>query len=385
MNAYGLIILYIILGFFSLKPIQKNTVPMDSRVDGNYIGAFFKSNLESYPLYRSNFPKKDFIVKSADQLKLALLKAKKGDVIYLNDKSVFDFTNQINLRIPGGVTLYSGRGNKKSKGALILTQSHKTFPLFITTGDSVKISGIRFKGPDSTRINSIEIAKALIGGKVGLAELDLGKVKSYAIPNSNAIQIYHKGVEIENCEIYNWSYAGIYVRKGGKAFIHHNYIHHNQRAGLGYGITIDRGFALIRANIFDYNRHAIAGTGALGTSYTANYNIALEHSTIQGHIFDMHGGKDRKDGTDIAGDSIKISYNTFYVTDYPAIMIRGIPRFSSIINNNTLIKVTENLAAEGLKDKYSDDKKEISSLIKQSNKKGNLKIYNNDIRFKRKK
>ena len=120
-------------------------------------------------------------------------------------------------------------------------------------------------------------------------------------------------------------------------------IHHCQRYGLGYGVLMQMGYARIRGKLFDYNRHAIAGTGEAGTSYTADFNVCLPHSTLQGHIFDMHGGTDRKDGTTTAGDSIKINNNLFFVKEKtsPAIRVRGIPRFNSSVYNNTYVIVKD--------------------------------------------
>ena len=88
--------------------------------------------------------------------------------------------------------------------------------------------------------------------------------------------------------------------RASKAYIHHNNIHHCQRSGLGYGVALDEADAIIEANLFDWCRHAIAGTGSPGTSYEARYNIHLENASS--HCFDMHGGGDRGDGTNIAGD-----------------------------------------------------------------------------------
>ena len=43
------------------------------------------------------------------------------------------------------------------------------------------------------------------------------------------------------------------------------------------------------------------------------------------HCFDMHGGRDRKDGTDIAGRAIEIHNNTFRAPEIP-VVIRGVPQ-----------------------------------------------------------
>jgi len=86
----------------------------------------------------------------------------------------------------------------------------------------------------------------------------------------------------------------------------------NQRNGLGYGVSHGYGkniSSLVECNLFDYNRHSIAGTGVPGNSYEARNNVELGASLS--HNFDMHGGKGRRDGTDIAGTKILIHHNTF--------------------------------------------------------------------------
>ena len=356
-------------------------VPETKIVDGNYIGGHYKANVNNYRVYRSDHKGSGQVVKTVTGLISALSKARKGSVIYLDDYSKFDLTGRRKITIPGGVTLRSGRGINKLRGALIVTDSLNTLPLFVTGGDSVVISGIRFRGPDRYEVNYAEIVRAYGKSIKGLAKLGTEKTRAYSLPNSNAIQVYHKGVVIENCEIYNWSYAGIYVRKKASVSIHHNYIHHNQRQGLGYGISVDGGHALIRANLFDYNRHAVAGSGVAGTSYTASYNIALENSTNQAHIFDMHGGKDRKDGTDIAGDQFNIHDNVFYVKGNPAIRIRGVPKTASKIYNNTIVQVGSSNGASRSVAKVSTEPQEqaLKRLIQQTNKKGNIRIYDNKV------
>jgi hypothetical protein len=115
-------------------------------------------------------------------------------------------------------------------------------------------------------------------------------------------------------------------------YVHHNFIHHCQRAGLGYGVSLDQADALIEANIFDWCRHHIAATGAPGTSYEARYNIVLTNASS--HYFDMHGGRDRGDGTGIAGDWMKVHHNTFQGLDQKAVVIRGTPNQPAYIHHN---------------------------------------------------
>lgn len=75
--------------------------------------------------------------------------------------------------------------------------------------------------------------------------------------------------------------------------------------GLGYGVEVDAGgFPYIQGNVFDNNRHAIAGSGKTGDGYTAIGNLLLNPGlnkdrdgleVIYNHQIDMHG-------TDNCGD-----------------------------------------------------------------------------------
>lgn len=307
-------------------------------VDGNYIGGLFNYDPSSYPIFKSKIGPPTTTVSSADELKNALKKAVAGNIIYVKDDAQIDLSDNTPLTVPTGVTLCSGRGKDRSQGALIFSNTLKTDPMFIAASN-VKIVGLRIKGPDGTDINKPELEKArtMHLRNEPNKPIDTVNFKVYGIPNSYGVSVVGRNVNVQDCEIFNWSYAGVFVHKKATAIIDHNYIHHCQRWGLGYGVCLQMGFATIMANLFDYDRHAIAGTGEAGTGYIADYNVSLPHSTLQGHIFDMHGGTDRKDGTTTAGDSIKIFNNLFFVKVNPAIRIRGIPLYNSSIYNNSFV------------------------------------------------
>ena len=82
--------------------------------------------------------------------------------------------------------------------------------------------------------------------------------------------------------------------------------------GLGYGVQIAQGSALVEANIFDYTRHAVSGGGAPGEGYEAQYNIHLGNAI--GQIFDVHGYTNPATGQLNAGNTYKIHHNTVIAT-----------------------------------------------------------------------
>lgn len=301
--------------------------------------------------YAAVVTKGDYRVNTANELIAALKNAKKPQVVYVEDDAEIDLSAEKPMVIGPGVTLASGRGRGDSQGALLFSNELAASPLFSVGGEGVRVTGLRLRGPDQQR-RTEQMQKLHKEGRY------------YSIPNSDGIICSHPGLEVDNCEIWGWSHAGVFLKAGAaKAHIHHNYMHHNQRSGLGYGVCLDQSDALIEANLFDWCRHHIAGTGRPGTSYEARYNLVLENAN--GHSFDMHGGADRKDGTDIAGDSISIHHNTFRATSVRAIVIRGIPRQSVEINHNWFL--------------HPDCEKAIA----QTNASGNINIGRNQYTTER--
>ncbi|MDD3927621.1 MAG: LamG domain-containing protein [bacterium] len=264
----------------------------------------------------------DYSVSTKSELLYALANAISGDIVYIGGTAQIDLTGYEDIWIAGGVTLASDRGRNGSSGALLYTTQYATFPLFLCSGADVRVTGLRLCGPDPE-----------------IREVDT------TFPNSRGIKTAYSGLEVDNCEISAWSHAGIYLDAGATdAYVHHNYIHHCQRAELGYGVVLGYGnaTAIIEANQFDWCRHGIAGSGVTGNSYEARYNLVLENAN--GHSFDMHGGADRQDGTDIAGDTILIHHNTFKAEDIWGVGIRGIPNNGAWINNNWFFHQTRSEA-----------------------------------------
>jgi hypothetical protein len=269
----------------------------------------------------------DYTATNLDQLLEALSKAKPGQVVFIPGETEIDCTAQIYieglvLKIPAGVTLAGNRGQDGSKGALITSDALKTPRLIHAGGPNVRITGLRLVGPNPKRYLSHH-ARSFSGGP--------GHSYYYKFPTQDGIRTNHPGLEVDNCDISAFGHAGICLSGGEGHHVHHNFIHHCQYKGLGYGISHNVSSSLIERNLFDFNRHSIAGTGRPGCGYEVRHNVEL--GTSLSHCFDMHGGRDRKDGTDIAGTAILIHHNTFRAPTTP-IMIRGTPQDACKVSNN---------------------------------------------------
>jgi len=270
----------------------------------------------------------DYTVSDLDALLDALSKAQAGHIISIPDETVIDLTariyiDQLVLEIPEGVTLAGNRGHGKSKGALLTSDALKTPEMIRAAGPDVRVTGLRIQGPNPKRYLDHHRRAFGRGGA--------GHSYYYKLPTSNGIATRHSRLEVDNCEISGFSHAGVDLRTAQGHHIHHNYIHHCQYQGLGYGVCHNTASSLIEYNLFDWNRHSIAGTGRPGNSYIARHNVELGVSLS--HCFDMHGGRDRKDGTDIAGTSIEIYNNTFRARQTP-VVIRGVPEETCDVHHN---------------------------------------------------
>ena len=270
-----------------------------------------------------------------DALLEALSKAKSGQTVFIPAETVIDLTariyiEQLVLEVPEGVTLAGDRGHDGSKGALLTSDALKTPVMIRAAGPDVRVTGLRIRGPNPKRYIDHHRRSFGKGGD--------GHKYYYKLPTSNGITTRHARLEVDNCEISGFSHAGVNLVTGDDHHIHHNYIHHCQYQGLGYGVCHNTASSLIEHNLFNWNRHSIAGTGRPGNSYVARHNIELGVSLS--HCFDMHGGRDRKDGTDIAGTSIEIYNNTFRAKQTP-VVIRGVPQEKCDVHHNWFVRHSE--------------------------------------------
>ncbi len=280
----------------------------------------------------------DYNVSTIEGLLDVLGRAQPGEVVYLHPAGDFDFTTltfaeeDFVLAVPEGVTLASNRGHEGSRGAVLYTSNFATRPLICPMGPNVRITGLWLLGPDPKRRldhhrRSFSAEARERHAKTWPEARSPGHVYYYRFPTSAAIERFKDALEVDNCEISGWT-RGVSTATGAGHHIHHCYIHHCQYNGLGYGVTVNTSQALIEYNLFDANRHSIAGTGRAESGYTARHNVELGISLS--HCFDMHADPG---GSGIAGDWMKMYNNTFRAP-IRAIAIRGVPREQADVYHN---------------------------------------------------
>ncbi len=279
--------------------------------------------------------KGDFTATSPEQIAEALKKAKPGQIVFIPGETEVDLTTLIYiekfvLEVPEGVALAGNRGHKGSKGAILTSDALDTPVMIKTLGPNVRITGLRIRGPNPKRYLDHHRRGYVLGGKEGF-----DNKYYYKFPNSIGISTLHARLRVDNCDISGFANAGIGLVGTQGHRVHHCFIHHCQQQGLGYGISVSRGSSLIEYNLFDFNRHSIASSGKPGSSYVARHNVEL--GVALSHCFDMHGGRDRLDGTNVAGTSIEIYNNTFRAPQTP-VVIRGVPQEKCDVHHNWFLK-----------------------------------------------
>ena len=287
-------------------------------------------------------PAATIVVRTRTELLAALASAVAGDTVFVDGTVSIDLTGEKGIVIPAGVTLASDRDQNGSLGALLynneldLGQS-EAWSQFLVRGAGVRVSGLRLRGPDTEIRND-----------------------AYQYDNSRGIEsIGASDLLVDNNELSGWSHAAVSLGDTIEGWVHGNYIHHNRRTGLGYGVLVyNNTSAVIEDNTFTQNRHAIASNGIRTARYDARFNVVTDNAL--GHGFDMHGENEaRGNGAPYAGDVIHIHQNSFRSSAQPAVVIRGRPFTGAWVSGNCF--------AHG----------SSGSAVQQKNFTGNLSIGSN--------
>jgi len=298
----------------------------------------------------------DFVVNNVQELLAAFNNAQSGDVIYVAPNASIDISGVINVEIPDGITLAGNRGHNGAAGPLLFSTSTPFENVIFYVQNNVRITGLRFKGPDDNYPD------------IDYAVRPESKILCFAVEGEN--------VEVENCEISNFSRGGVEVYPRGKnVHVHHCYLHDIHSYPV-IALNKSEPPIIIEANKIHWIWHATAGSGAPGTGYEARYNIIVREPAPNSwqpydgqFAIDMHAYApvEQERGHFIAGDEMKIHHNTFVnnagsdpsvLTSYDA-QLRGVPRVLAEFHHNIFLN--------------SDPAQAVVS----ANTKGNVWVYEN--------
>jgi hypothetical protein len=267
------------------------------------------------------------VTRGGEQASLFALGARTPNAVVVISAGVeLDLSYLGELPVKAGVTMIGLRDAAHAAGPRVFTQTFPTRLLVVGApgepSDNVRITGIRFEG--------------------GASEDPCDSAGSDG-PVTRAVEVSSsRGVDIGDNEFSRWPGSAVSIDDADGRLdeqhtvrVHDNFIHDNQHPtycgldpgadgglGLGYGVVLGGGgFALVERNVFDSNRHAIAGEGSAGTGYLAYRNLflspGLNAERLGKHHFnwhiDMHGtetcnGHDFTCG--MAGQFMDVGWNT---------------------------------------------------------------------------
>jgi parallel beta-helix repeat protein len=311
--------------------IKEFIVQYSYTLDGTVYGAVpDASPIGGGESYLSPVTSGNYTVTTPDELLTALASATSGEVVFIPNETVIDMTpevylNATSLAPAAGVTLAGNRGVGGSLGGQIMCDALDTFALIRPAGAGVRITGLRITGSNTRQYTQWY-------DKTG------GSGSWSTFPVQRGIWSDDDDLEVDNCEISGFGHVGIYLYDSDDANIHHNYIHHCQYEGLGYGITQrDAQRTLIQYNLFDWNRHGIASTGNTLCSYTAKHNVQFRYCLS--HAFDVH---ENGSAPGSSGDFFVIENNTFYNLSELGVPYFGVKFIGAPPNTNGTTSVTKN-------------------------------------------
>lgn len=232
------------------------------------------------------------VARTGSELYDALTSATSDDVVFLDGSATV--STQIPVR--SGVTLASGRGNPNATTGTIHASGAPNYGV-LDVESGARVSGVRFDGGVSSWIPWDGSPSTLSSA-----------IDARGVSN----------VEIDNCEISNFGWAGVHAN--GDVHVHHCHIHDILQDGYAYGVINYGGTQMIEANRFERMRHCVNGSG--NGSYTARFNVVEEE--MFDHCFDQHSGGTR---TEVYRNTIKPVFDIEPGggARVPAVTIRGVP------------------------------------------------------------
>lgn len=267
----------------------------------------------------------------------ALARATWGSVIQVAPDQVIDLSfldASSFLQIPPGVTIRGNRRGIQRGPRFTSTNDGDVINQFVSSGDFVRITGVELEGPTRSRLpfapasgTGIQVENRPVDAqrRLGATLVDHNKLSDYPVA---AISVFSGSV------LADWACGGQPgPLPGAPVQIVRNFIHHNVRKGLGYGVSVGvDGFAEIVGNTFLMNRHAIAADGTALSGYRARHNLVLSNvpsyktTRLEQADFDMHGSDGSSQHTGgIGGGRVEIEGNTFLGSNRLNYDLRGRP------------------------------------------------------------
>ena len=233
---------------------------------------------------------------------------------------------------------------------LILADNEQPVP---AAGHYARITGLRIRGPSRSTDENQPAPSGIQVGSQSYLEYIASPVYKATIDHNDLSDWPGVAVGTTVPDSSTDSCVTLDPSDPSNAYVARNFIHHNERKNLGYGVGAG-GKVMVSGNTFLMNRHCISGSGEAHETYTAWFNLVLSDVPVYGsqreQDFDMHGtgcasDKDNdcdgctKDGCTngykgIAGSKLDIGWNTFLGGNRINFEIRGYPCARDYFHDN---------------------------------------------------
>jgi hypothetical protein len=300
-----------------------------------------------------------------------------------------DLTYYPPVILPSGVTLRSDRRGTNLNGQIYSeqglereTQGACGWCMLEIRGDYVRVTGLRLRGPSrspyAANVSPEAIAVDWVGPDSGplfgvqttteyIATVDHNDVSDWQGATVNVYGPYDQDTGKNQCNVLS---NGANIPKScscaivdpvtqrptpvvddaatlANVKIERNFLHHNEQSGFGYGSVMSHGGrAVVLANTFLANRHAIASSGEPHNEYRAWYNLVETYvpdytwaeagslsDTGRQQDFDMHGTGPGGYGW-VGGYELDIAANTFLGGNRFNFELRGHPCHTIYFRDN---------------------------------------------------
>lgn len=233
----------------------------------------------------------DYVVRTASEL--AARATERGKVVFVPSDISIDISA---VTIDLWATVASDRGQHGSEGALIYSNAKGLKSHAWNGGDANghiqlrgngRLTGLRLRGWAYNYWNNPEHP-----GYIPFApgetrrERERWRESRYA----RGINVHSSTVQIDNCEIYGWSYCAINIGSAATSYsptILYSHFHDNMLTSAGYAAEVIRGHPTFRYCYFNAHRHAVAGFGYADGGFIIE--DCVFGPSVSSFQIDMHG------------------------------------------------------------------------------------------------
>jgi FG-GAP-like repeat len=227
--------------------------------------------------------------------------------------------------VPDRVTIRGGRRFTDLGPQITLGPGHIGLSLFETTGNNVRITGLRLHGPGRDPGGSEPGVSGILAHDQFATIIDHNDLSDWTTAAVNVVGAVEDDLK---CQPLVMRSPNVFVSRN---FIHDNEERNESQSSYGYGVASGSdAYPQVEGNTFLANVHSVTSDGYAASGYLVYGNIFLSKAIHgSGGAVDMHGQtgdpNDHSHVGGISGTFVEVARNTFLGTEKPNFDLRGYP------------------------------------------------------------